>query len=193
VFASGTRERCRNRGLKLPAAELALASAPLRNHLHHLQREPRRHLNQPQKSLFVDGGKAAIDSSHRVGMVRESSSCTSPLHNTDRKRLIMNDLFGAAFGAAQTDSASICHPSVDGKRAEDKASALRLSGPDVLSCMRHVPQAVHIGPRRFIVPTADSRVYRRDPCADVAVAPATTEGGATCCIALATLSSTHAR
>jgi hypothetical protein len=29
-------------------------------------------------------------------------------------------------------AASICHPSVDGKRAEDKASALRLSGPDVL-------------------------------------------------------------
>jgi hypothetical protein len=35
--------------------------------LHHLQRKPRRHFNQPQESFFVNGGNAAISSCHSGG------------------------------------------------------------------------------------------------------------------------------
>jgi hypothetical protein len=40
--------------------------------LHHLQREPWRLLNQPQKSLLVDGSNTAISSSYRRSAARLS-------------------------------------------------------------------------------------------------------------------------
>ena len=61
-----------------------------------------------------------------------------------------------------------------------------LNGPQRVVALPQTDSATDLSP-------TDLRVYRRDPGADVAVAPATIEEGATCRIALATLSSTHAR